>query len=55
MAFKVQVGPAQITIHQGQTVLVTEPDRPASVDSTSVIPGLSVLGQSTPMANRGTC
>jgi len=26
MAFKVQVGPAQITIHQGQTVLVTEPD-----------------------------
>jgi glycogen debranching enzyme len=26
MAFKVQVGPAQISIHQGQTVLVTEPD-----------------------------
>jgi glycogen debranching enzyme len=26
MAFKVQVGPPQITIHQGQTVLVTEPD-----------------------------
>src|SRR5215470_16101555 len=26
MSFKVQVGPAQITIHQGQTVLVTEPD-----------------------------
>jgi IS30 family transposase len=26
MAFKVQVGPAQIAIHQGQTVLVTEPD-----------------------------
>src|SRR5271163_4376571 len=26
MTFKVQVGPAQITIHQGQTVLVTEPD-----------------------------
>ena len=26
MAFKVQVGPAQITIHEGQTVLVTEPD-----------------------------
>ena len=26
MAFKVQVGPAQITIHQGQTVLVTAPD-----------------------------
>jgi hypothetical protein len=23
MAFKVQVGPAQIAIHQGQTVLVT--------------------------------
>jgi hypothetical protein len=26
MAFKVQVGPAQIAIHQGQTALVTEPD-----------------------------
>jgi glycogen debranching enzyme len=26
MAFKVQVGPAQIAIHQGQTVLVTQPD-----------------------------
>jgi glycogen debranching enzyme len=26
MAFKVQVGPAQIAIHQGQTVFVTEPD-----------------------------
>jgi glycogen debranching enzyme len=26
MAFKVQVGPAQIAIHQGLTVLVTEPD-----------------------------
>jgi hypothetical protein len=26
MAFKVQVGPGQIAIHQGQTVLVTEPD-----------------------------
>jgi glycogen debranching enzyme len=26
MAFKVQVGPPQITIHQGQTVLVTDPD-----------------------------
>jgi glycogen debranching enzyme len=26
MAFKVQVGPTQIAIHQGQTVLVTEPD-----------------------------
>jgi N-terminal domain of (some) glycogen debranching enzymes len=26
MAFKVQVGPAQIAIHQGQTVLVTEPN-----------------------------
>jgi hypothetical protein len=25
MAFKVQVGPAQIAIHQGQTVLLTEP------------------------------
>jgi hypothetical protein len=26
MTFKVQVGPGQIAIHQGQTVLVTEPD-----------------------------
>jgi glycogen debranching enzyme len=26
MSFKVQVGPAQIVIHQAQTVLVTEPD-----------------------------
>src|ERR1700757_3615440 len=26
MAFKVQVGPPQITIHQGQTLLVTEQD-----------------------------
>ena len=26
MTFKVQVGPAQIAIHQGRTVLVTEPD-----------------------------
>jgi N-terminal domain of (some) glycogen debranching enzymes len=26
MAFKVQVGPPQIAIHQGQTVLVTEQD-----------------------------
>ena len=26
MVFKVQVGPPQIAIHQGQTVLVTDPD-----------------------------
>jgi hypothetical protein len=26
MSFKVQVGPPQIAIHQGQTVLVTETD-----------------------------
>ena len=26
MVFKVQVGPPQIAIHQGQTVLVSEPD-----------------------------
>jgi hypothetical protein len=26
MSFKVQVGPAQIAIHQGQTVLLTETD-----------------------------
>lgn len=26
MTFKVQVGPAQIAIHQGQTVFVTAPD-----------------------------
>jgi glycogen debranching enzyme len=34
MAFKVQVGPAQIAIHQGQTVLVTEPDGQVSWPST---------------------
>jgi len=26
VSFKVQVGPPQISIHQGQTVLVSEPD-----------------------------
>ena len=26
MSFKVQVGPHQVSIHQGQTVLVSEPD-----------------------------
>ena len=26
MAFKVQVGPPQIALHQGQTVLLTDPD-----------------------------
>ena len=26
MAFKVEVGPPQIAIHHGQTVLITEPD-----------------------------
>ena len=26
LTFKVQVGPAQIAIHQGQSVLLTEPD-----------------------------
>jgi hypothetical protein len=26
MPFKVQVGPPQIAIHQGQTALVSEPD-----------------------------
>ncbi|RBP09911.1 glycogen debranching enzyme [Roseiarcus fermentans] len=34
MTFKVHVGPAQIAIHQGQTVLVTEPD--GQVNSPSV-------------------
>ncbi len=33
MAFKVRVGPAQITIHQGQTVLVTAPDGQVSAPS----------------------
>ena len=31
MAFKVEVGPRQIAIHHGQTVLVTEPDKATSV------------------------
>jgi len=26
ISFKVQVGPPQLTIHQGQTILITEPD-----------------------------
>ena len=26
MPFKVQVGPQQVSLHQGQTVLITEPD-----------------------------
>jgi hypothetical protein len=26
MPFKVQVGPHQVSVHQGQTVLVSEPD-----------------------------
>ena len=26
MSFKVQVGPQQVSIHQGQTVLVSDPD-----------------------------
>ena len=34
MAFKVQVGPAQIAIHQGQTVLLTEPDGQVNWPST---------------------
>src|SRR5581483_3839156 len=34
MAFKVQVGPAQIAIHQGQTVLVTKPDGQVNWPST---------------------
>ena len=35
MAFKVQVGPAQIAIHQAQTVLLTEPDGQVNWPSTS--------------------
>jgi len=34
MAFKVQVGPSQIAIHQGQTVLVTEADGQVNWPST---------------------
>ena len=34
MAFKVQVGPTQIAIHQGQTVLVTRPDGQVNWPST---------------------
>ena len=34
MGFKVQVGPQQIAIHQGQTVLVTEPDGQVNWPST---------------------
>ena len=59
MAFKVQVGPAQIAIHQGQSVLLTEPDGQVNWPSnrglyfrdTRVISA----GRSMPMASRGTC
>lgn len=33
MVFKVKVGPSQIAIHQGQTVLLTEPDGQVSSPS----------------------
>jgi hypothetical protein len=59
MAFKVQVGPAQIAIHQGQSVLLTEPDGQVNWPSnrglyfrdTRVISA----GRSMPKASRGTC
>jgi hypothetical protein len=33
MAFKVQVGPPQVAIHQGQTVLVSEPNGAPSLSA----------------------
>ena len=59
MAFKVQVGPAQIAIHQAQTVLLTEPDGQVNWPSTSglyfrdtrVISAWAIYA----MASLGTC
>ena len=59
MSFKVQVGPPQIAIHQGQTVLVTEPDGQVNWPSKSGLYFLDTRVISSwacmPTANRGTC
>ena len=59
MSFKVQVGPPQIAIHQGQTVLVTEPDGQIDWPSEKGLyfrdTAWSAPGRCMPMANRGTC
>ena len=59
MAFKVQVGPPQISIHQGQTVLISEQDGqinwPSEKVSTSSTRELSAVGPSMPMVSRGSC
>jgi hypothetical protein len=59
MAFKVQVGPPQIAIHQGQTVLVSEHDGRIHWPSdkglyfldTRIISSWSI----TPMVRSGSC
>ena len=57
MPFKVQVGPHQVSIHHGQTVLVSEPDGQingrARRVSISLIRASSAVGLFTPMASRG--
>jgi hypothetical protein len=59
MPFMVQIGPPQISIHEGQTVLISEPDGQingqANGGSTSSIRALSAVGSSTLMENRGNC
>jgi hypothetical protein len=54
MAFKVQVGPPQISIHQGQTILISELDgqikRPSERVCISVTRALSATGPSMLMA-----
>jgi hypothetical protein len=58
MSFKVQVGPPQVAIHQGQTVLVSEQDGQISWPSEKglyfSIRALSAIGRSMPMVNRGS-
>jgi hypothetical protein len=59
MPFKVQIGPPQISIHQGQTVLISDPDGKSigqvNGGSTSSIRALSAVGPSTPTEKYGNC
>jgi len=56
MAFKVQVGPPQVAIHQAMTVLVTEPDGQVGLadrqglyfSTTRVISAWSVFATASP-------
>ena len=59
MSFKVQVGPPQIAIHQGETVLVSEPDGRINWPSDKGLYFLDTRIVSswvfTPTANGGNC